>query len=294
VNKDRSILEPALAKVGWEAKLEAYAEDFVGLGQAEHRPDEPDISVVIVVRGPSVEAELCLQAVRDELVRKEVILVLNGAAPEDCVELSALADVTISLARDTGAYVSRNFGAVFAAAPIVMFLDDDALPMPGSLAAHLDAHNDYEVDAVRGRCRSKTDSPHNALAGHYDLGDRPFPRFPDLEGNSSFHREVFLGIGGWWDELKYGHGGVELSYRLLQRSGDPARQIYAPGPLILHDYAADEGALERKRGRQAASKELLCKEHPDFEVFLASWQAFKGRSDLLLQRKNEMAEVDAL
>lgn len=291
MKREHSALEKALSQTGWEAKQEAYTKDFRSVETSPSKHADPDISVVVVVRGSSMEAEACLCALRKESVKKEVILVVNGADSKACAELSALADITVSLKRDTGAYVARNFGAVFAAAPIFMFLDDDALPLPGCVAAHLEAHENYDVDAVRGRCRPKTDSPLNAPAGHYDLGDVPFPRFPDLEGNSSFRRDVFLEIGGWWDELNYGHGGVELSYRLLQHSKDPTRQMYAPGPVILHEYAASEAALEHKRKRQAASKELLCLKHPEFELFLESWKAFKGRDDLLVKREAEVVSA---
>jgi hypothetical protein len=94
-------------------------------------------------------------------------------------------------------------------------------------------------------------------------------------------------LGGWNDAIRFGHGGVELSCRLWRLAPDPARQIYHPGPVLGHDYVADEAALERKRERQARAKSFVKALHPDVCAFLGMWKEFKSRTDLVRERAED-------
>ncbi len=55
------------------------------------------------------------------------------------------------------------------------------------------------------------------MATDYYLGDKPFPIYADLEGNTTYKAKAFFKFGGWDDEIKFGGGGVDLSIRLSNR-----------------------------------------------------------------------------
>ena len=277
-------LARALAAWGWEYKQPLYAPVFAGVQRLREAPDT-GMSVVVVTWNPGGGTCICLEALkRLGGMEFELVLVDNGAGRDACAPLEEHADVVVRLGGNTGAYLSRNLGALFATGEALCFVDDDGLPDPGFVLRHARALADHDVLSVRGVCRPATDNPLNAIAGHYHLGDAPFPRFSDMEGNSSYLAGAFRALGGWNDAIRFGHGGVELACRLWRLVPDPARQIYHPGPVLAHDYTADEASLARKRERQARAKAQVKALHPDICDFLAMWKDYKGRTDLVRPR----------
>ena len=277
-------LERALGAWSWEYKQSLYAPVFSGVERLREAPDT-GMSVVVVTWNPGRGTQACLEALkRSGGMGFELVLVDNGAGREACAPLEEYADAVVRLAANTGAYLSRNLGALFATGEVLCFVDDDGLPDPGFVLHHARAMADHDVLSVRGVCRPATDNPLNSIAGHYHLGDAPFPRFSDMEGNSSYLAGAFRALGGWNDAIRFGHGGVELACRLWRLAPDPARQIYHPGPVLAHDYTADEVSLERKRERQARAKAQVKALHPDICDFLAMWKDYKDRTDLVRPR----------
>ena len=177
----------------------------------------------------------------------ELVLVDNGTSPGELASLRPYADTWIRLGQNTGACIARNIGAIYAQAPLLLFIDDDALPGPHLIAAHLNAHATYDVIAVRGACKPRNpENAFNILGQHYYLGDRPFPHYADIEGNTSYRAEAFFAAGGWDNELFFGHEGIVLALRLWRYDNDRRKQIYSPDPVIFHDYATDQTHLGRR------------------------------------------------
>jgi glycosyltransferase involved in cell wall biosynthesis/GT2 family glycosyltransferase len=277
-------LDAALARTGWEAKGPLYLRLF---RRAERLGSvgRPALSVVVIAwrPHPALVANLrCLAAQRAQ--RFELIFVNNGAPERSLAPVTNLVDTYVRLRTNSGAYLGRNVGALFARAPILLFLDDDALPADDLIAAHLEVFRRYQAIAVRGAVLPLTPNPLNCFATPYHLGDRPFPCFADIEGNTAYDAAVFYRAGGWDDRIRFGGGGFDLSGRLLEVEPDRRKQIYSPLPKIYHDYAADKSRLREKWRAQARSWSRLRRKHPDYKQFLRSWDRFAGRSDLLLRR----------
>lgn len=277
-------LAEALAKRRWMYKASLYAPVFVEVERLREAP-ATGMSAVVVSWSPGPETLACLEALkRQGGMECELVFVDNGAGKGACSGVEAFADVVVRLSENCGAYLSRNLGALFASGEVLCFVDDDGLPGPGFVLRHAEVFAEYDVLSVRGVCRPKTDNPLNDIAGHYDLGEAPFPRFSDMEGNSSYLAAPFFRLGGWNDAIRFGHGGVELAYRLWRLSAVAERQIYHPGPVLSHDYIADDAALAAKRERQALAKAYIKAIHPDICDFLSMWKERKGRTDLLRPR----------
>ena len=269
----------------WRNKAPLYEMSFERADLITERRS-PSVSVVVVAWKYSAAIADNLRALgAHDREHTEIIFVNNGGSDADFEAVRPLVDVYVKLTSNTGAYLSRNIGSIFANAPILLFVDDDAMPEGDLVAAHRRAFEDFDVVAVRGVVRPKTKNPLNRLAKHYDLGQQPFPVFADIEGNTSYAAMAFFAAGGWDDHITFGGGGVELSIRLFNQTNDPRKQIYSPGPVILHDYVASEEHLAQKKVKQEASRARLREKYPFYDKYLKFWGQFHGRPDALLRRQ---------
>lgn len=273
-----------LCQRGWRHKTRRYKKYFSGVAIV-NKVNLPAVSVVVV----SWKYEAAIVDNMRALAKQkkgdfEVIFVNNGGPEEDFAAIKPLVDVYVTLNSNTGACLSRNIGAVFARAPIILFVDDDAWPGENLVAAHRRVFERYDVVAVRGAVRPRSNNALNLFARHYYLGAKPFPVFADIEGNTSYDAEVFFQVGGWNDEMRFGGEGVELSMRLALQTRNFFKQIYSPEPVIYHDYAANEAKLAKKLERRKIARARLWREYPFYGQYLSAWHNLRQRSDLLIRR----------
>ena len=153
---------------------------------------------------------------------------------------------------------ARNDGIKLAMGEIVVFIDDDAEPLPGYLEAHAAAHGDPKITAVTGPVLDKQDQ---RLLSRDDIGIREFEDitkgrkthfrvdFPyaanwALGGNTSYKKEIFEKLGGF-DENFYGgcltHDDAEFSHRLKKAGG---MIYYAPSACIVHQGESSGGCRD--------------------------------------------------
>lgn len=184
------------------------------------------------------------------------------------------------LQRNCGVTVGRNLGAALAAADLLVFLDDDAIPDRGFVEGHVRAHDgtvrgvDTDVVGVRGRVRTSTGTIYNRLQSWYDLGDEPRPYYLNTEGNSSYDRTAYRSVGGFEEDLGgvAGHEGIDLTYRLVVDGGyDRDQFVYHPDPVIEHDMATDAVSYLRKRTVQRYNRRRLSDARPGIDDFAASY-----------------------
>jgi glycosyltransferase involved in cell wall biosynthesis/GT2 family glycosyltransferase len=277
-------IESYLSNINWLHKLFDYSSHF---DYAEIINDNkiPVVSVIIISWRLHPDTTNCLQILKKQRTQPfEIIFVDNGSDLGIFDALKPDIDTYVRLSSNSGAYLARNIGSIFAKSPILFFLDDDAIPADNIIESHLNSFKKYDVIAVRGACKPKTKNPLNYLQQHYYLGDRPYPRFGDLEGNMSYQADNFYRVGGWDDNIQFGHGGIDLSWRLLEIDPDMRKQIYNPDPIIFHDYATGEHHLRTKREKQAKSWQyLLNKNGPNFKSFLASWDKFRANENSIIK-----------
>lgn len=273
-------LQTRLHTLGWKNRVADYTERLAQAATlaSDTHVAQPMLSVIVVSHAPtqySLEAFLALKAQVDE--NAELIFVDNGSEGRWGKLMGASATTFVRLYSNAGAYLSRNMGSVFARGKILVFVDDDALVAPNFLHAYRELFAQYKPLCARGRVEPLTDALPNSLARHYDLGSRVIPRYPDLEGNMAVDAQAFFQVGGWDDALLYGHGGMDLSFRLLQLDGDRGRQLYSPAPCIRHDYAQDSRSLHEKRVKQQQAWAHLCAKHTGFNNYATEWENWHMR-----------------
>jgi GT2 family glycosyltransferase len=157
----------------------------------------------------------------------DVVVVVDGSTDGTVDALDAL-DFPVPLKvvwqRNRGRSAARNFGLTVASGEIVLFLDDDLVPMPGLIRRHRESHEEP--------------SDH-VLVGPYPLVPRPYPVAPNNEwfdqvyaelsasrrieradrfaiGNTSGPADVFRSTGGFEEGFTgWGCEDIELGHRLL-------------------------------------------------------------------------------
>lgn len=286
-----------LEQVKWTAKQDLYGRYFEQ-ATTLHEISEPELSVVIIswrLHADTKKNLLRLQQQKAK-VRFEIIFVDNGGQVGEFESLMPYIDKYIRLNTNTGAYLARNVGSVYCSGPIVLFLEDDGIPDEQLIQSHLLVHHRYDAVAVRGVYLPKTENPLNDRQSHYYLGDRFFPMFSSVEGNSSYSTSAFREVGGWDDQIHFGGGGKELALRLLKRFPNYEQQIYSPISIIYHDYATDCSHLLGKWEKQRQSLQRLTGIYPEWFQILGNWRERLGNETLLRRNPDYCgnAEHDAL
>ena len=221
--------------------------------------DGPRLSVILCTMGD--RPALLRDAVRSVIEGQsdgghDVLVVVNG--PDDgrraIVEralngaLDAPIPVRIIHERRPGLSVARNRGVEETDAPVVAFIDDDAVAEKGWVLAHRRAYRDG-VAAVGGRIELRwpdrrprwLPAPFESYYSRLDLGDER----AGFEGtgrhpfgtNMSMRREVLVQLGGF--PLELGRRGAdllsgeeeEIFARIVTRG---ERIVYEPGAAVIH------------------------------------------------------------
>jgi len=160
---------------------------------------------------------------------------------------------------------------------IVLWLNDDAYPQPGLLAAHLQAHREASTPRVVAGQAQWFPVEHPTLFDRLvQQSDLVFFQQPDGSEscattyrncfglNVSFRRDMALEVGGVAEvDEYYGYEDIELAWR-LSRGG--AECVYEPRAVVEHDHryrAIDVHRREYLLGRAAwafahASPEFAC------------------------------------
>jgi glycosyltransferase involved in cell wall biosynthesis/GT2 family glycosyltransferase/2-polyprenyl-3-methyl-5-hydroxy-6-metoxy-1,4-benzoquinol methylase len=282
-NTATQFLQAKLTESGWKLKTDLYKQ-YLEKVILRDQVLKPIISIIVIswrLHPDTIKNFKILDGQRDQ--NFELILVNNGGGEKEFNTLLPYVNVQIKLNMNTGAYLARNIGASFSQAPVILFLEDDGVPEHDLVQSHIQAFQKYDVIAVRGVYLPKTkENRLNRLAKHYYLGNKPFPRHSDLEGNSSYDAKIFFQVGGWDDQIFFGGGGTDLSIRLLEVEPDMRKQIYYPVAVLYHDYAQSEAHLQNKRKRQFESWQRLSRKHPNINKFEKMWDKYFQREDLLV------------
>lgn len=167
--------------------------------------------------------------------------------PTDILALSGLRYIVL----DKPSMVeARNVGIRFARGEIVLFLDDDVVPLPGLIENHVAAYTDPSVGGVAGRildpgkecdtppANSKSFDPvHGWEYAHFDH-TVPGDVMTSRGCNMSFQRLLLLGLGGFDRNIKIFRDDTDMCLRVIQ-SGKKIR--FVPAAALVHLNASSGG-----------------------------------------------------
>lgn len=258
------------------AQLPATYRRVVETGFDHVSDAEPAISLVVVTfRTDRSSFETLLEGLEAQTEESFELLVVNNGVDWDLEgRLRELDHGTayVELVRNCGITFARNLGAELAAANLLLFLDDDAVPATDFVEAHRTAHDD-DVVAVRGRVFPQSETFYNRLQRWYDLGDRSLPYLLNIEGNTSVDREAYRSVSGFDEELggRAGHEGIDLTYRLVRAGYDRDQIVYCPDAIIYHDYATTLVGYVRKRIASRRYRRRLTERRPELFEFASTY-----------------------
>ncbi len=219
-------------------------------------PDAATVALSVVIpthRRPEAIGR-CLDHLAQQTAPAEAfeVLVIDDAAPAvlrvDEVRRPGLT-VRLIATGGRGASAARNLGAQEAAAPLVLFLDDDMVADPQLIARHLARHAGVAVPtAVVGAYPPAPPSPSLAArstaiwwSDTFELLRRSTSHtfMSLLSGNLSVPRDAFLALGGFSDVIPYRREDWELGVRWTAAGHAIA---YEPDAIAVHEYTLSTAA----------------------------------------------------
>jgi FkbM family methyltransferase len=257
-NKNTLVLNKELAKAmkrkSWKHKAELYDYWFDNVDY-RNEVENPEVSAIIISNRFKDKSVENLKRLSQQLEgRGEIIFVNNGIDDSEFDPLIEYVDTYVKTKGNSGAYLARNLGALFAKGKYLLFVDDDGIPDDGFVDGHLNVRKERDVIVSRGVYYS--DNPKND-PWHYDLGDKEKPAVNYLEGNAVYNKDEFYLSNGWGDYILFGHGGMELSFRMLALDPNKEKQIYIPSSRLQHNYYRGEVHKKEKIVKQERSFKLI-------------------------------------
>jgi GT2 family glycosyltransferase len=240
----------------------------------------PEVSVVIPTyrraeRLPALFAALSEQTLDPS--RFEVLAIDNFSADDTKATLDSLAASAtfpvriLQMTSNNGPAPARNLGWRTAAAPIVVFLDDDCLPRPDWLASGLAG---MQADPSLGVLQGRVVAPDNYSAEgmpdwyHCQIIDGITPYFEAC--NIYYRREAleeakgFDESFGWWGE------DTELGWRVVDAGW---ARGFASGATVVHAVTQRGWRWYFDNGLLFDNMMRIARDHPAFrkEAFWRPW-----------------------
>jgi mycofactocin system glycosyltransferase len=242
-------------------------------------PSTADVTVVVPVRDRAAQLRRCLDSVARACPESPVIVVDDGSAAPEPVQM-ACADRDVTLMRlpagagpagrgpaGAGPAAARNHGLSACATPYVAFVDSDVVLPADSIRRLLGHLADPTLAAVAPRVRALSEDP--GLIGGYErrhssLDMGPAAALVAPGRNPSYVPSTVLvarrsAVGGGFDPSLRTGEDVDLVWRLC-RAGWGVR--YAPEIDVLHEHRVGLRAFIAARRSYARSSGMLARRHP--------------------------------
>jgi GT2 family glycosyltransferase len=211
----------------------------------------------------------------------EVVVVDDGSTDKTPEMLSALRpsyQLTVLRQPNAGPAAARNSGVKHASADLILFLDDDVVPVPNLVELHLRAHDADPNAVVIGPMQPPAEWARPAwirweeemlevqyqamLSGEYPCTPRQF-----YTANASLSRARFLEVGGFDGTFKRAED-VEMAYRMRDRGASfvflhpaivyhYAERTFAAWSRTPYQYGRYDVIMHREKGHEA----LPCAAH---------------------------------
>jgi glycosyltransferase involved in cell wall biosynthesis len=226
------------------------------------------VSIVIPTFNGASRIRHCLDALLNQVPGRNVeILVVNDGSTDDTAQVVHNYPAVRLLNRaNAGPAAARNDGAREARGEIVLFTDDDCVPMKDWLSAMLAPFSDPEVVGAKGIYRTRQAS----LAARFvqiEYEDRyhlmaqhPYIDFVDTY-SAAFRRDRFLEMNGYDTSFPVACAeDIELSYRMSARGW---KMKFAPEAIVYHTHPDTFWKYLKKKYKFAFWRVLAVRKNPE-------------------------------
>lgn len=225
------------------------------------------VSIIIPTFNGNSRIGNCLDALLKQTPAREVdiLVVDDGSTDDTAAVVGRYPAVRLLTQKNAGPAAARNNGASKAKGPIILFTDDDCVPMPDWLDAMLKPFTDSEVVAAKGiyRTRQKRlmarfvqieyEDRYHLMSGLDSID------FVDTY-SAAFRRDRFLEMSGYDDSFPVACAeDIELSYRMSARGW---KMKFAPSAVVYHTHPDGFWKYMRKKYKFAFWRVLAVRKNP--------------------------------
>jgi GT2 family glycosyltransferase len=233
--------------------------------------EDRSISIIIPTFNGASRIGNCLDALLKQMPGRDVdILVVNDGSTDNTAEVvGGYSGVRLINQRNAGPAAARNRGALEARGTLLLFTDDDCVPMPDWLDAILKPFDDPEVVGAKGIYRTHQKrlaarfvqieyEDRYRLMAHLDCID-----FIDTY-SAAFRRDRFLEMAGYDISFPVACAeDIELSYRM---SAQGWKMKFAPAAIVYHTHPDTLTQYLKKKYKFAYWRVLAVRKNPSKAV----------------------------
>jgi glycosyltransferase involved in cell wall biosynthesis len=225
------------------------------------------VSIIIPTFNGALRIGNCLDALLGQIVERGAeILVVNDGSIDNTVEVvSRYPGVRLISQANAGPAAARNRGARDARGSIILFTDDDCVPMPGWLDEMLAPFENPKVVGAKGIYRTRQ----KRLAARFvqiEYEDRyhMMAGLPDIDFidtySAAFRRDHFLEMTGYDTSFPVACAeDIELSYRMSARGW---KMKFAPAAIVYHTHPDTFWRYLKKKYKFAYWRVLAVRKNP--------------------------------
>lgn len=247
-------------------------------------PETPEISVILTTHNRAPLLPRVLEGFRAQRLqpdRYELLVVDDGSSDSTTAVLDGYrSKLPMQVVRQNaaGLAAAKNLGVFMSRSPILLFVDDDDVPSPNLLMAHLSGHINYPE-------RGAIILGHTALAP--EIASLPLMRHVTGAGGQLFHqgwmqagqrltfrefwggrssakRALLVEFGVFNPIFRFGCEDIELAWRLELMHG--LTVIYAPAAMTTMIRGLSFDDFCRRSIRQGRSQWAFASLHPNEDV----------------------------
>jgi glycosyltransferase involved in cell wall biosynthesis len=195
----------------------------------------------------------------------EILVVDDGSTDNTAKVVSGYYSVRLIAQANAGPASARNRGALEAKGKILLFTDDDCVPLPDWLEAMLEPFKDSEVVGAKGAYRTHQKSPAARFVQiEYEDKYRLMAGLPSIDFidtySAGFRRDRFLEMTGYDTSFPVACAeDVELSYRMSARGW---KMKFVPAAIVYHTHPDTFSRYLKKKYKFAFWRVLAVRKNP--------------------------------
>ncbi|HZW80951.1 MAG TPA: glycosyltransferase [Candidatus Deferrimicrobiaceae bacterium] len=229
--------------------------------------DARSVSIIIPTFNGSARIGYCLDALLKQTAGQnaEILVVNDGSTDDTAGVVESYSGVRLITQANAGPAAARNRGAGEARGTIILFTDDDCVPMPDWLDAMLEPFEDADIVGAKGvyRTRQKSlvarfvqidyEDRYRLMAAHDSID------FVDTY-SAAFRRDRFLEMTGYDTSFPLACAeDIELSFRMSARGW---KMRFVPNAIVYHTHPDTLSKYLKKKYKFAFWRVLAVRKNP--------------------------------